>query len=323
MGQLFYKDLYDQIFSNYPREATDLYIVSAFLGAQPVQDLTELPLNTTLIYGYQKDRNDAGLDNILKNIHRENNNVSILFSKDLVHSKIYLWFKNEQPLKAFIGSANFSTNGLKTPYRETLLDVEKPDIYALKGYFNLIKDKSLVCTETIDRIKKEEPLRTSDLCELKLFDPKTGQVQERSALNWGFSKGHVYKDDAYIRISIEDVRLYPELFLPKTYNPEEGHRSRKIDEAVELIWDDGVVMECLFEGTQTIDGDDYPKQIASSGSKRYLGEYIRNRLGKGLVSKQKLDHERITREDLEGYGRSTISLSLISTGVYKADFSPN
>lgn len=321
MGYLYYKDLHQQIFLNYPKNATDLFIVSAYVGAHPVQELASLPLNTTLIYGYQKDVKKRSLDNVLKDIHIRNNNISILFSRNLVHSKMYLWFKNEEPLKALIGSANFSDNGLKTPYKETLLEVERPDIYSLHAYFKIIKNKSILCTETAD-LNLEEVKRLSDHCELILYEPKTGKVQEKSALNWGFSKGHVYKDDAYIRISKEDIKLYPKLFLPKVFNPEEGHRSRRYDETVELIWDDGTIMECLFEGTQKYNNEEYPKQIASVGKKRILGEYIRKRLGKNLVSDAKLDNERITREDLENYGRTSISLNLISPGVYSANFSP-
>ena len=45
------------------------------------------------------------------------------------------------------------------------------------------------------------------------------------------------------------------------------------------IWDDGVVMECLLEGTQDLDGKRAPKQISTYNDKSILGAYLRKRLG--------------------------------------------
>ena len=321
MGQLYYRNLHSEIFDKYPKTATNLYIVSGYVGPHTVKQLKSLELNTTLIYGLQKENRKPELDSLLKKEHLENENVSILFSQLPSHSKLYVWYENNNPLRGLIGSANFSSNGLKNDFRETLIEVDKPDIYALVSYFNLIKDNSIECIDDIE-IKVEPKVRVGDECELELYDLRSGEVPEMSGLNWGFSRGHVYKDDAYIRINKDHVKLYPDLFAQKNYKKEEGHRSRKLDETVELIWDDGTIMECLFEGTQEHEGKQYPKQIASVGRKRILGEYIRSRLGKPLVSKEKRPDERITRDDLERYGSSSIKISLISPGVYSASFKP-
>ena len=105
------------------------------------------------------------------------------------------------------------------------------------------------------------------------------------------------------------------------FKPELGHQSRKQNETIELIWDDGVVMEALFEGSQPVDGVFYPKQICSVPNKSLMGEYFRDRLGLPLVSDERRPSGRITRAQLERYGRSHITLSLIQPGIYSADFS--
>ena len=85
-------------------------------------------------------------------------------------------------------------------------------------------------------------------------------------------------------------------------------------------------MEALLEGEQELEGSVYPKQIASFSSKKVsiegkpisnksiLGRYLRNRLKVGI-------DDVITKDLLDSYGRSTITLSLLSDGIYFADFS--
>lgn len=86
------------------------------------------------------------------------------------------------------------------------------------------------------------------------------------------------------------------------------------NDSIEIIWDDGITMEGLLEGSQPIDDVVYPKQISSFPVKAELGEYIRNRIG--VPSGQP-----VRKHHLERYGRSDIAISLISDGVYQFDFS--
>jgi hypothetical protein len=51
------------------------------------------------------------------------------------------------------------------------------------------------------------------------------------------------------------------------------------NDSVEIIWDDGLIMEGLLEGSQPINEIIYPKkQISSFPVKAELGIYIRNRI---------------------------------------------
>lgn len=93
----------------------------------------------------------------------------------------------------------------------------------------------------------------------------------------------------------------------------QAKKQRQNDE-IELIWDDGTIMAGLLEQNINYNGMLYPKAICSSHSKAELGLYLRQRLGVPPT-------HRITRQDLESYGRTDVSISLQSEGVYYLDFS--
>lgn len=136
---------------------------------------------------------------------------------------------------------------------------------------------------------------------LELFSPRMGDVPERSGLNWGFADAHVSTADAYIALRTDFFLNYPNFFPP--------HGS-----VINVIWDDGVRMTCLLEGTQRINGNVEPKQISTYDDKSELGIYLRDRIG---VSCNYL----ITIEDLLNYGRTDIDVSLLDNGDYYFDFS--
>jgi hypothetical protein len=321
MGQLYYRDLYKEFFERYPTDATDFYAVSGYVGPDPVNKLLQMPFRSYLIYGLQRETQNVLLHNQLIKTHGDR--VSIFYPDIPSHAKCYLWMKGDKPVRGLIGSANFSTNGLYNDFREILMGVEPPDLYAIKAYFELIRDSSKECDQAnVVSSPKNTVASPSQECELELYDD-SGQVQPKSGLNWGFADAHVAPNDALIAIRKAHLRSHPSFFQPIFFNPEDGHRSRKSKEAIELIWDDGVIMEALFEGSQI--GDDgltYPKNLSSTPKKSILGEYIRARLGLSPVTRDKNPKDRITREMLVKYGASSIKLKLIQPGVYSADFSP-
>ena len=90
--------------------------------------------------------------------------------------------------------------------------------------------------------------------------------------------------------------------------------NQRHNDAIEIIWDDGISMEGLLEGSQPIDGIIYPKQISSFPNKSELGEYFRRRLGVPFG-------QPVRRLHLNRYGRTDVAVSLINEGVYRFDFS--
>ncbi|MFJ8067276.1 hypothetical protein ACIQYS_22160 [Psychrobacillus sp. NPDC096426] len=133
---------------------------------------------------------------------------------------------------------------------------------------------------------------------LNLYSSRDQEVQSRAGLNWGLSNGHVNTADAYIALSRNFLMQNPNFF------PSQGS-------TISVTWDDGVVMECLLEGTQEINGTIYPKQISTFKDKSVLGIYLRGRL-------EVSDTHRITRLDLQNYGRDNIEV--ISLGLNKYSF---
>lgn len=136
---------------------------------------------------------------------------------------------------------------------------------------------------------------------ISLID-RSGQVPESSGLNWGFANAHVCNNDAYLKIIKEDVINNPSYFPPKL------HR-----DIINVVWDDGTTMVCMLEGTQVINGDEFPKQISSYGDKSRIGTYLRGRIG--------VFNRRVNRTDLDNYGRTHITVSYLGGNDYRFDFS--
>lgn len=236
--------------------------------------------------------------------------------------------RNER--KNTIGSANFSSNGLSIPYRESLMEVRESDLRALNAYIDLIKRTCRTC-DSIDRSELLERktryivgVDTSEyedgVAKLDLLS-RNGELPALSGINWGMStRSHVNPDDGYIPIRTEAIKNHPEIFSPRPIFDEGATTRGTLDEVVELIWDDGAFMQVKFEGTQPItdpNGDivNYPKNLSSFPNKSIMGRYLRQRIGvpSGVA---------VTTEDLERYGSHTIRISKISEGVFSADFSP-
>jgi hypothetical protein len=137
-----------------------------------------------------------------------------------------------------------------------------------------------------------------------------------SGLNWGQgAKAHTCKNDAYIKITTATIKTG--FFKPKSYERAEGvalEQAKKYRIPIEVIWDDGVAMDCLEEGNQEVNGILYPKQIDSAYRKDILGLYLRKRLGLPPDS-------RVTLEDLKRYGRTYIDITKTGPNSYYMDFS--
>ena len=231
-----------------------------------------------------------------------------------------------------IGSANFTISGLRKDFKETLCDIKPESMDEYQKYFMYVRNHSISCTDprvTLRKYKhistkagtKEQPYLSNNICRASLLD-KDGKMPLKSGLNWGCSKGHVSKGDAYIRISTKYIKLFPDLFPQKKYvngivNVESKGKANRENDEVELIWDDGTSMIGLMEGQTVVNGVIYPKQLSTSPQKNILGKYIRKRLGNLPIDCV------IRKKDLQKYGRTHIDISKIGDGIYYLDFSSN
>lgn len=332
---LYYTDLEDKVFETPSAEVDNFIALSGYVGVEPIKKLTDLPSNVhaTVIYGmYGNDSISAPLHKALVELQNCMPNVEILYSTIPVHSKVYFWRTGEFITNALIGSANFSVSGLRNDYKEVLTNMSESSYSDFKSYYEYVRERCVLCTDVNIKVRKVkkvartsvqlQPLLAHGICRVSFLDRK-GLVPQKSGLNWCCSSAHVSAGDAYIRITMDYIRLFPRMFPPKKYvdgilnENSTGRKNRENDE-VELIWDDGTVMVGLLEG-QVYNKDDgmiYPKQLSTSPQKSILGVYLRNRLGVDL-------NHIITKSDLSKYGRTHIDISLISEGVYYMDFSVN
>ncbi|MGC1631195.1 MAG: restriction endonuclease PLD domain-containing protein [Gelidibacter sp.] len=315
---LYTEDLEELIFHRHQMHDTDeLIVLSGYLGPKPVARLEELPFNSTVIYGmYGSEGIKPTLHNSLISIQGSVSKLNIFYSQLPVHSKCYAWRRRGEIIHALVGSANFSVNGLTTPFREVLAETTFDTFRPLNAYIQHVLNNSISCLEIgTERIVKS--IINAEFCSMSLLG-RDGEVQNAAGLNWGQNpNNHTTLNDAYIALRTQHIRDYPHLFQPKQMNPQHTDnrgRMQRHNDSIEIIWDDGITMEGLLEGSQPVNGMIYPKQISSFPSKAELGEYIRTRIGVPLG-------QPVRRHHLERYGRTDIQVSLLGDGVYQFDFS--
>lgn len=320
---LFNKNIEEIIFNRHQMFPCDeLVIISGYVGSVPIKRLSKLPFPSTVVYGmYGSQGISSKLDSTIKNIVSENNLTTVLYSDTPVHSKCYLWKKNGQIVHALVGSANFSTNGLTTDFRETLAETTYDTFAPLQEYYTEIIENSFSCTEYEPNEEIESSVDAADTssltCDMVLYDPVTNEVQPKGGLNWGHGDGHNSRDVSYVPIRVKHITQHPSIFKPKLKKPvkTKGGKVTRQNETLEFIWDDGTIMQGLFEGSQPVNGEKYPKQLSSYPEKSIIGKYIRKRLGLPEGSK-------VTMADLKQYGRDYITIKLIDEGTLYIDFSP-
>lgn len=333
---LYYKNLENKVLHlEVAKRSNKLFVISGYVGAELIRTLSSFPSSTQfeVIYGmYGCDNISEPLHKKLVELHNSLPNVNISYSTVPIHSKIYCWFYNDEAKGGLIGSANFTINGLRKDFKETLCDIKLESLEEYRKYFTYVREHSIPCIDKRVILRKqkhistksdtkEQPYLSDGICRASLLD-KNGKIPLKSGLNWGCSKGHVAKGDAYIRIITKYIKQFPNLFPQKKYvngitnNDSKGKANRENDE-VELIWDDGTSMIGLLEGQTLVNGVIYPKQLSTSPQKNILGKYIRKRLGN-----LPLDYT-IRKKDLLQYGRTHIDISKIGDGIYYIDFSIN
>lgn len=333
---LFYQNLENIVFTrNQLFRCDELVILSGYVGPTPIRRLKSLPMKSTVVYGmYGCDGIQQSLHSALVNESKELDNVDILYSTIPVHAKCYIWKYKGNVVHALIGSANFSTNGLTTPFKEVLAETTVDTFAPLDDYVKLVLERTIKCEDAIPKKNKKKVSKEEDVveynpevCSMPLYIIEDGiaTVPLRSGINWGLAKltgSHVNINDAYIRIGKDLIEHYPEMFPQKQECPSNdakvGRAGHRHNDNIEIIWDDGTTMTGLLEGSvsKIVDGKKqlFPKQISTTPRKAELGKYLRKRMG---IS----EGQPITYKDLQKYGRTTVDVSLQGEGIYYFDFS--
>lgn len=223
------------------------------------------------------------------------------------HVKLYIWYKNGKPQKAFIGSANYSLNSFfLTNKREALCEIDPIDADDyFQGYGECLIDCNNPSVEEYVRIGMKPKRRSpkTDITEnsvtLSLLNTRTREVPERSGLNWGQRpEEHRDPNQAYIAIPRSIIQAKPDFFPPKKVT-------------FKVITDDEQVLFCAVSGNKI---NEPPKQFETTYSNAELGAYFRKRLG---IESGK----NVTTRDLRQYGRSDVKLTKINEDTYYLDFS--
>jgi len=310
-----------------------LLIVSGYataaMASRHVTDFVEKEkrVHIDLLYGMAKK------DGILRSVHlgfnkiaSSNNNPNCKFTcsyiaeGEPVHAKIYIWCKDDQPVLAFTGSANYTESAFICSWRKEVLTETNP-IHASE-FFNSLKRDAICCSDpsVTDRfkilLKENKALLDEDVANANAIDgvqrivdadsqfygldkatvslvDRRGRVPERSNLNWGQRPEYNRdKNQAYLALrgAIKSSNFFP---------PRGVHFT--------VLTDDNHSMQCVRAQEQD-------KAIHTPHDNAELGRYFRKRLG--LVS-----GALVTAADLNRYGRTTVDFYKIDAENYYMDFS--
>lgn len=228
--------------------------------------------------------------------------------KNPIHGALYIWLKKQNPVTAFMGSANFTQSVfVQNIRREFMQSISAEEAYE---YYTSTIDDSVICT--YDEIEEEIKItgtkslfdnennlisdleaQNKDKIILSLLKSKKKEMGSRSSLNWG-QRGNRNRNEAYIPIHQNN--------RTKNFFPVGSHFC--------VITDDKKSLILRVE-------QDNNKAITTPYNNALLGEYFRNRLGLA-------NGAFVSLSDLERYGRTDVTFYKIDDEQYYMDFSsPN
>lgn len=304
------ENLFDEILLQPVRDgATELRVVSGYASA-PMASLhlgddliKDRNVKVVLIYGMVRN------DGVLLTDHRAFMDIEeskpfechYRIAYPAVHSKVYVWMAEGKPVKAFVGSANYTQPGFSMA-RNRCEAMSEGDPQQALDYFEFIKQGAMeIGHDDIDqhvRFHKEgQQLPEDSDCEtVPLYERSTGEVQRSAGLNWAFRQRPGYNrnlDQAYIQIGARLGRS--DFFPPKPTR-------------FTVICDDDVSF--LAVRAQKSPGGD---AIETPEGNNILGEYIRRRLGVQSGT-------YITRAMLDKHGLAHVRFCKIDDHTFSMDF---
>lgn len=216
------------------------------------------------------------------------------------HSKVFVWKKDDIPMRAFVGSANYTIAGFGLSQREAIV---KADPLVASDYHETLILQSIPCTSqdveaSVRLMHTRDPSKFADdnVVTLPLLATKgdrKGDTHQTAGLNWG-QRDKRDSNEAYIPIpkEVRDRSFFP-----------------PIAERFTALTDDDKSLILVV-------AQDEGKALHSTLDNSELGKYLRRRLG---VPSGKF----VTRQHLERYGRLDVSFYRIDPETYQMDFRPN
>lgn len=252
------------------------------------------------------ESNHRGFKSLVEDDFSDSFECSYVPNLPAVHSKVYVWLRDDDPACGFVGSANYTQTAFGKKQREAMAPCNADDAY---NYYNSLLENSIYCDHNdveqligIYRELREQrsedsadvPRHLSGLQSVRVsLVTRQGNVPTRSGLNWG-QRPEERRDpnQAYLslRADVYKTDFFPEITVHFT-----------------VLTDDGKSMTC----SRAQQGS---KAIHTPARNALLGEYFKNRLG--LSS-----GEMVTKEHLDAYGRDNVVFYKIDDETYYMDFS--
>lgn len=221
-----------------------------------------------------------------------------------VHSKLYIWAKDDNPVFAFLGSANFTQTAFGNNRRE-IMNICDPN--EAMSYFRAIENDSIFCNhaevEEYIILHPTHPILDNENHPLSPFEnsglesvtlsllARGGETGEKSGINWG-QRDRRNPNEAYIPLP---ARIARSGFFPL----EERHFT--------VVTDDGHMLILRVE-------QENDKAITTPLSNAQLGEYLRNRIGVP-------NGAYVWKQDLLNYGRTDVTFYKLDEEQFYLDFS--
>lgn len=301
------RDLFQKVLIEPAKEgASQLLIVSGYATASMVDrhlrcldEVIDAELNIRLIYGMASVDGVSRTDDFMFRELESNSTFGCFYFAESypVHSKVYVWLSDNEPYRAYVGSANYTQGGFLSEYdfREVMAEVDPHK--ALEYYNTILQDSLEIRHDDIyKRVRILNPVYQSaqekvDYVDLSFLS--RGIVPERSGLNWGQRpEAKRRPNEAYIPVpqTVAQSRFFPKRAVQFT-----------------VLTDDNF----SFIGTVAQDND---KAIHSTEDNEIIGKYFRKRL-------EVESGERVVKEDLDRYGRTDVRFWKIDDETFYLDFS--
>ena len=234
-----------------------------------------------------------------------------------VHSKVYIWSKDDEPKVAFCGSANYSINAFQNR-RECMSDC---DAKQAEDYYQSLLVDSMDCLdkdikeklEFVKRQKATNDFDDPDNDDYEDYNKQTpvatasislltadGRIGYGSSVNWGIRQNGTPRDPNQAYIPYNAADRVPG-FFPDRINPTD-----KNCPVFRVITKRGGIFHMRMAQAGN-------KALHSAESNSILGQWIRSEMGvpSGTF---------ITKRMLENYGKTRVTFRKYADGTYLLDF---
>lgn len=249
--------------------------------------------------------NHRGFTHLLENDFQDRFRCSYVYRGVPIHAKLYIWCNDNNPLIAYVGSANYSQTAMVLERQREIMIQCNPG--QAMDFYNGVIDDTIFCDHNdisehvvIYRDTQRDIVLGDEVQDFDYegLENVTTQLlapngSQRSGLNWGQRPEYNREpNQAYIRLTAD---VYRTNFFP----PRGTHFT--------VLTDDGKVLVCSRD-------QDNAKAIHTPHNNSLIGEYFRNRLNlqNGVP---------VLPEHLNNYGRNDVTFYKIDDETYYMDFS--